>query len=568
MSMVSASTTLVPSSSTHGLAITSDLRRHLADYHPSLWNDYFLQYASESLEVDEEMGKQVETVKEEVRKMLISPMEKPFITKLELIDSIQRLGLSYHFEHEIDGLLHQIHNAYVEDNQILTHTEDLNSLALLFKLLRQQGYPISPDVFNKFKDDEGNFSEKMASDIQGMLSLYEAAYLSVHGEDILDEALVFTWNRLRSITVESNLFLAEKLQQSLKQCPYRGLPRLEARKYISIYHLHPSCDQVLLMLAKLDFNMLQKLHQKEFGNICKWWNKLDVPRNVSYARNRIVGLCFWVLTVYFEPQYSKARRMMTKVIGLLSIIDDTYDAYGTIDELELLTEAIQRWDICCLNDLPEYIKLVYKEVLNVFQEIDEDMRKEGRSYSVPYAKHEFKKAVRAYMTEARWLNKNHVPTTEEYINVSTVTTCYPALSTTSFLGMGNIASEDIFKWAQTHPKVVKASPVICRLMDDIVSSEFEKRRGHVASLTECYMKEHGVSKEDAIDELEKMIRSAWKDVDQECLRPTQVAKPILMRVLNLARFMDVIYKDADNFTHSAGIMKDSIQLVILDPVPI
>ncbi|KAI9083080.1 hypothetical protein K1719_034984 [Acacia pycnantha] len=570
MSFVAASTTaLVPSSSTDNLATSDHMRRPLADYHPTLWKDYFLQFASESLEVDEEMGKQVETVKEEVRKMLfISTTENP-LTKVELIDSIQRLGLSYHFEREIHELLQLIHNTYVQNNQILTHTQDLYSLALLFKLLRQEGYRISPDMFNKFKDEQGNLSENIASDVEGMLSLYEASHLSVHGENILDEALAFTANRLCSVTVESNPFLAAKLEQSLKQSPYRGLPRLEARKYICIYHLHPSCNQLLLKLAKLDFNMLQKLHQKEFANICKWWNKLDVQRNLSYARNRIVELCFWILTVYFEPKYSKARSFMTKVIGLLTIVDDTFDAYGTIDELELINDAVQRWDIGCLDDLPEYIKLFYKELMNVFQEMYEDERKEGRSYSVHYAKQELKKAVQAYMEEARWLKNKYIPTSEEYINASTVSTCYAALSTVSFVGMGDVASEDIFKWAQTHPKAIKASSLICRLMDDIVSNEFEHKREHIASLIHCYMREKGVTKEEAIGELEKKIKSAWKDINEEFfMRPSKVPKPILMRVLNLTRFIDVVYKDADNFTHSGGLMKDSIQLVVLDPLPI
>lgn len=53
-------------------------------------------------------------------------------------------------------------------------------------------------------------------------------------------------------------------------------------------------------------------------------------------------MCFWVLAVYFEPQYSQARIKLTKLGALLSIIDDTYDAYGSIDELELFTKAIER----------------------------------------------------------------------------------------------------------------------------------------------------------------------------------------------------------------------------------
>jgi len=44
--------------------------------------------------------------------------------------------------------------------------------------------------------------------------------------------------------------------------------------------------------------------------------------------------------VYFEPQYS--RWITTKLAALGTIIDDIYDAYGTIEELELFTNAIDR----------------------------------------------------------------------------------------------------------------------------------------------------------------------------------------------------------------------------------
>jgi (-)-germacrene D synthase len=49
--------------------------------------------------------------------------------------------------------------------------------------------------------------------------------------------------------------------------------------------------------------------------------------------------------VYFEPQYSVGRRILTKVISLASVIDDIYDVYGTIEELQLFTQAIERFEI-------------------------------------------------------------------------------------------------------------------------------------------------------------------------------------------------------------------------------
>lgn len=70
---------------------------------------------------------------------------------------------------------------------------------------------------------------------------------------------------------------------------------------------------------------------------------MDFSSKLPYARDRIVECSFWSLIVYFEPQYPQARKMLSKVNAILSFIDDTYDSYGTIDELELFTEAIERF---------------------------------------------------------------------------------------------------------------------------------------------------------------------------------------------------------------------------------
>jgi (-)-germacrene D synthase len=67
-----------------------------------------------------------------------------------------------------------------------------------------------------------------------------------------------------------------------------------------------------------------------------------VHSKLPYARDRIVESCFWALGAYFEPKYSVARSILTKLVIIITCIDDTYDAYGTTDELELFTKAIER----------------------------------------------------------------------------------------------------------------------------------------------------------------------------------------------------------------------------------
>lgn len=52
---------------------------------------------------------------------------------------------------------------------------------------------------------------------------------------------------------------------------------------------------------------------------------------------------FWALGVFYEPQYAKARIMFAKLIKLFSLFDDTYDSYGTLEELHLFNQAVQRY---------------------------------------------------------------------------------------------------------------------------------------------------------------------------------------------------------------------------------
>lgn len=64
----------------------------------------------------------------------------------------------------------------------------------------------------------------------------------------------------------------------------------------------------------------------------------------------MVECYYWMLTVYFEPHYSRARVITTKVMAMTSILDDIYDLYSTLEESQLLTEAIQRFGNLLLLD--------------------------------------------------------------------------------------------------------------------------------------------------------------------------------------------------------------------------
>lgn len=76
----------------------------------------------------------------------------------------------------------------------------------------------------------------------------------------------------------------------------------------------------------------------------RWWNELGMIRKLNFARDRLVEGYFWAVGVYYEPSLSRARIMMAKMLALLTVLDDIYDSFGTLEELNFFTSIIQRYE--------------------------------------------------------------------------------------------------------------------------------------------------------------------------------------------------------------------------------
>ncbi|CAL8152270.1 unnamed protein product [Prunus armeniaca] len=124
-------------------------------------------------------------------------------------------------------------------------------------------------------------------------------------------------------------------------------------------------------------------------------------------------------------------------------------------------------------------------------------------------------------------------------------TSYLMLSTTSFIGMGDIVTKELMD------------------EDDMKSHKFEQKRGHIASAVECYMKENGATEEETIIELGKQVNKARKDINEEWINLTTIPMPLPLRILNFARTNELMYKHEDGFTHAGVVLKDLLIWVIL-----
>ncbi|KAK0588926.1 hypothetical protein LWI29_007191 [Acer saccharum] len=346
-------------------------QRRSANYHPSIWNHELIESLSTPYQY-ELYGNRSEELKEEARKLLASTNES--CERLKLIDSMQRLGVAYHFEEEIKEAL----NLHRKDVMI---TRDLHATALQFRLLREHGHSIGSDVFDKFRDRDGRFSDNIIGDITGILSLYEASFLGIQGEDpVLEEARSFSTiylNKLSGNKLEISEIVSEQVQQSLEIPLHWRMPRVEALNFINLYTTTDLVDDhnslVLLELAKLDYNLVQSIHQQELKELSRWWSQLGFKENLSFSRDRLMENYLWAMGINFEPQFSKCRIGLTKFVCILTAIDDMYDVYGSPDELELFTNAVKRWDVRAMEDLPDYMKICYFAMFNFANDLAFDV---------------------------------------------------------------------------------------------------------------------------------------------------------------------------------------------------
>ncbi|PIN01946.1 Vetispiradiene synthase [Handroanthus impetiginosus] len=221
-----------------------------------------------------------------------------------------------------------------------------------------------------------------------------------------------------------------------------------------------------------------------------------------------------------------------------------------------------------MDKLPDYMKICYKALLDLYDQYEEELRQYGRSFAVYYAKATMKEIARSYNMEAKWFFEGHMPSFADYMADGNISSGNYLLVSTSYVGM-NSATKEAFDWLMKQPKIQVASATIGRIINDIASCEFEKERGQVVTCIECYINEYGVSKEEAMKEFSNMVENAWKDINEEFVKENHVPMEIIKRILNFARVIDVIYKHyEDGYTIPEKVLKPHIIALLVDSIKV
>ncbi|CAL5420911.1 unnamed protein product [Camellia sinensis] len=78
--------------------------------------------------------------------------------------------------------------------------------------------------------------------------------------------------------------------------------------------------------------------------------------------------------------------METRINILTTCLDDVCDADGTLNELELFTDAVDRWDVNAVEHLPNYMKICFLGYYNWINEMAYDTLKEHGVHILSFLK--------------------------------------------------------------------------------------------------------------------------------------------------------------------------------------
>nr|QWD59171.1 terpene synthase 2 [Aconitum carmichaelii] len=529
------------------------------EYQPTIW-DYDFVESLESSFTGEIYTNRIAKLKGNVRLMLEKAVGS--LAQLELIDVLERLGISYLFEEEIKR---SINNIYSKKDKFLK--DNLYATALTFRMLRQHGFQVQQDVFKVYMDETGGFKESICQDVKGMLSLYEAAHLVAGGEKILDEAISFTGKHLRDLKGNIDPNLAAQVSRSLELPYHWRMLRSEARWFMDIYEKDKNMSPSLLQLAKLDFNMVQATLQKDLRKMSRWWRNLGVATKLTFARDRLVESFLWSVGIAYEPQYARCREWLTKVMNFVLIIDDIYDVYGTLEELELFTDAVERWDHKSMNKLPYYMKVCFLALYNTTNEMAYEILKEQGWDILPYLTKSWANFIKAMLVEFKWYNTGYTPSLKEYLNNGWVSSSGSVFLVHAFFATSQKITSEVLEGLEKNNDLLYCASMMFRLSNDIATSSAELERGDVPSSIYCYMREANASEKDARNHIRGIIKDTWKRLNRtifECpFDPAFVGMAV-----NLARTSLFIYQYGDGLGVEDSKSKAHILSLIVNPVEV
>ncbi|KAI3717706.1 hypothetical protein L1987_69483 [Smallanthus sonchifolius] len=371
------------------------------------------------------------------------------MVEINLEDELKEL------EKNVRALNVDFENGSFSTLELLEHIDDIERLGL--------GYRFHVDIRRVL-----DIIASTHKDIKGLLSLYEASHLAFIKESELHEAKLFAMKHLLILKGQENdAHILEHIDKALEVPLYQRMLRLQAR----------------------------------------WWKNIGLAYKLSFVRDRLMECFFWTVGIIFEPQYHSFRVGLTKVGTLITVIDDIYDVYGSVEELEIFTDAVKRWDINAMEHMPKYLQLCFGALYNLINEMGYNTSIPPREDITPILVKVWGELLEAFLVEAKWIRDKYIPTLQDYVDNAWLSESGVLILTHGYFLVNQEMKKEVVESLERYHDLMKWSSMLFRLYNDLATATVE--RGETANAISCYMHENGVCEEVARAYIATLIDEAW-----------------------------------------------------------
>nr|UVC58052.1 KSL8 protein [Isodon rubescens] len=496
--------------------------------------------------------------------------------RLCLVDHLQGLGVYRFFHSEIEDVLQETFRLWQQkDDEIFA---DAACRAMAFRLLRMQGYPVTPDALGAYVDGESFES----SGTDTVLELYKASHVRLPEDDdtlekLHDWTFKFLKQQLESKTILDQQLL-RKVEFNLKN--HRGiLDTVKHRRNIDLYdidhvrilktayRLPTVYNEDIFLLSAQDFMTNQAQFQKELQLLERWYYDDCRLDDMDFGRNVLRITHFISANMVYDPQLFEARLAFAKLITLTTRLDDFYDHHGSIQESHLIIELIREWNEPSTITFPSQdVEILYSAVYTTTTDLAEKAYPvQGRCIKSVLI-YLWICLLTGYKMEMAACTAETLPDIDEYMEVgrASIGVIICVLGFIHFLGV-KISEEMVM--GDECDKLWKNAASITRLLNDLQTFKKEQDERKINSV--IILMNSGLSEEEAVSNILKMVIDKRKELLKLVVRREgsvfpRIVRDAFRRTGNLGFYL---YNFTDEFTLPLQ-MKEDMKLLFHDPLPV
>ncbi|KAG6466196.1 hypothetical protein ZIOFF_027853 [Zingiber officinale] len=520
----------------------------------------------------------------------VFPVDQNLI-RLCLVDHLSRLGCGQFFEEEIKDLLDHNYRNWIKQHQEQSTTncvlsEQIYSDTLAFYLLRTYGYPVTPRKLCWFMDNKGilvHIRENHSEFLGAMYGIYRAAQLMFPEEVDLHNTKLFSLEVLTKCLPRKDFEGNDKVMTDFQKEIARELElpwllrmdHLEHRLYIertkgywlcigktNICRLsHPKC---LMQLAVDNFTKRQSIYRNELQMLKRWSEESGLSK-MGFGREKTT-YCYFLATVpTCLPLHCELRKIVAKNATLVTIADDFFDEKGTESELETLTEAVNRWEG---DNLCSHSKVIFDALHELVNEVEFNAFREHDKTVKDALQEMWRDAFNSWLKESKWSRCKHVPSTDEYIDVATVSVAIQVMTLPAcYITHPKVPVDG--KLGSRYCKMTELSMLCARLLNDIGSYMRELEDGKF-NMVPLYVKENLESSiEDSVGHIKTVLERKGKEFLELFLNQEYGGVPRVWKELHVATLKAfwMLY-DSNNKFDSPTALLQAIRMAFYEPLAI